>query len=102
MFQHARLLEGNADYIRTSRYTRQLKKWGFGKNLKATHRDCETVSYKVTKARKIGKELNVYFHRDLLTPRVLRGERFFLSQREEARLDSQSTLNLALLFLLIQ
>jgi hypothetical protein len=94
MYQHTRLLKGNADYIRKSWYTTQLKQWGFRKNLKdVTAHDCKVSSYKVTKARKGGKKADLYIYGKLITERVLRGERFFLSWLEEAKLDSLSTLN---------
>ena len=86
--------EGNADCTRKQRYTTQLKKWGLWKNLKdVTARDRKIASYKVTKAKKMGNKVDLYFSGQRITPRVLRGERFFLSQREEAKLDNQSTLN---------
>jgi hypothetical protein len=62
--------------------------------------DCEIASYKVIKARKIGKKVNLYFRGQRITPRVLRGERFFLSKMDEVKLDNQSSLNLALLLVL--
>ncbi|RYP67010.1 hypothetical protein DL769_005870 [Monosporascus sp. CRB-8-3] len=82
----------NANCARKSWYTTQLKKWGFRKNLKdATARDCQIASYKVTKARKKGKRVDLYFHEQKIAPRVLRGERFFLSKLEEVELDNQKS-----------
>lgn len=99
VFQHARLLEGNTNYIRKSWYTKQLKNWGFRKNLKdVAPSDCEIASYKVTKARKMGRKVSLYFCGQRITPRVLRGERFFLSKIDEVKLDSQSSLNLNLTY----
>lgn len=93
----------NADYTRKSWYTTQLKNWGVRKNLKdVTSRDREIASYKVAKAKKMGRKVELYFHGQHITPRVLRGERFFLSKIEEAKLDNQGTLNLALLLVLAQ
>jgi hypothetical protein len=87
-----------SNYIRKSWYTKQLKNWGFRKNLKnVTPYDCEIASYKVTKARKIGRKVDLYFRGKLITPRVLRGERFFLSKTEAVKLDNRSILNLDLL-----
>ena len=81
----------------------QLKNWGFRKNLKdVTPRDCEIASYNVTKARKMGKKVELCFRGQRISPRVLRGERFFLSKTEEVKLDHQSRLNLALLPILTQ
>ena len=54
--------------------------------------DCRIASYKVTKAKKAGKRVDLYFREQLITPRVLRGERFFMSQVDEANIDSLSTL----------
>lgn len=98
VFQYTRLFEGNADYIRKSWYTTQFKNWGFRKNLKdVTPHDCEIASYKVTKARKMGRKVDLYFRGQRITQRVLRGERFFLSKTGEVKLDNQGRLNLALL-----
>lgn len=99
--RHVRLLGGNADYIRKSWYTTQLKEWGFRKNLKdVTPHDCKVASYKVNKARKMGRKVDLYFRGQHITPRVLRGERFFLSKMEEVKFDNQSALNFALLLIL--
>jgi hypothetical protein len=64
--------------------------------------DCEIASYKVIKARKMGKKVDLYFRGQRITPRVLRGERFFLSKMDEVKLDNQSSLNLVLLLVLIK
>jgi hypothetical protein len=94
---------GNTDWARKSWYTTQLKKWGIRKNLKdVTPHDCKVASYKVARARKIGRNVDLYFRGQHITPRVLRGERFFLSKLEEVNLDNYSTLNLALLLIITQ
>ena len=103
VFQYATLLGGNAEYIRKSWYTMQLKNWGFQKNLKGVApRDCEIASYKVAKARNMGKKVDLYFRGQRITPRVLRGERFFLSKIDKVKLDSQGISNLVSLLILIQ
>ena len=60
-------------------------------------RDRMIASYKVSKAKKMGKKVDLYFDGQYIMPRVLRGERFFLSQLEEANLD-KSTPDLNLFF----
>ncbi|RYP44438.1 hypothetical protein DL768_009085 [Monosporascus sp. mg162] len=53
-----------------------------------TAHDCKVASYKVTKARN-EKKVDLYFRGKRITERVLRGERFFLSELEKVKFDNQ-------------
>ncbi|RYP80332.1 hypothetical protein DL770_006279 [Monosporascus sp. CRB-9-2] len=50
--------------------------------------DCKVASYKVAKARN-EKKVDLYFREHRITERVLRGERFFLSELEKVKFDNQ-------------
>jgi hypothetical protein len=96
------------DLGRKSSYTTQLQNWGFRKNLKdVTDSNFKIVSYKISKATEMGKSATFYFHGHRITPRILRGERFFLSVLEKSQFDNQgrrsqfSALDVILTFILV-
>ena len=71
-----------ADHSRKSQYETQLKKWDFKKYATGTApRDWKAVNYKVEKAKKRGKQPQVYWQGQPVNDKVL-GKHGFLTSFE--------------------